>query len=337
MPAWCRSRTSSPASKRGPIRPRRARRNASAPAASITTSTMSATPRGTIPSSKCSAISRSATISRTGRSSWPGGCSPRSSGFRPDRLTATVYHTDDEAFELWKKIAGLPESRIIRIPTKDNFWSMGDNGPCGPCSEIFYDHGDHIPGGPPGKPGRGRRPLRRDLEPGLHAVRAGGQGDRPRAAEAVIDTGMGLERVAAVLQGVHDDYDTDTFKALIAASAELTGTNAADADGQPPRHRRPSARVGLPGRRRRAAGQRGAGLCASADHAPRDAPCASARRQRAADAPARAGARRRDGRGLSRAGPRPAADRGDAEAGGDPLPPDAGERPEAARRGDGGR
>ena len=73
-------------------------------------------------------------------------------GLSPDRLTATVYHTDDEAFGLWKKISGLPESRIIRIPTKDNFWAMGDDGPCGPCSEIFYDHGDHIPGGPPGSP-----------------------------------------------------------------------------------------------------------------------------------------------------------------------------------------
>jgi alanyl-tRNA synthetase len=73
-------------------------------------------------------------------------------GLSPDRLTATVYHTDDEAFDLWKKISGLPESRIIRIPTKDNFWAMGDDGPCGPCSEIFYDHGDHIPGGPPGSP-----------------------------------------------------------------------------------------------------------------------------------------------------------------------------------------
>ena len=91
-------------------------------------------------------------------------------GLDPDRLTATVYHTDDEAFDLWKKIAGLPESRIIRIPTKDNFWAMGDDGPCGPCSEIFYDHGDHIPGGPPGQPRRGWRPLRRDLEPGVHAV-----------------------------------------------------------------------------------------------------------------------------------------------------------------------
>src|SRR3546814_12447733 len=73
-------------------------------------------------------------------------------GLPAEKLTATVYHTDDEAFDLWKKIAGLPEERIIRIPTKDNFWAMGDSGPCGPCSEIFYDHGDHIWGGPPGRP-----------------------------------------------------------------------------------------------------------------------------------------------------------------------------------------
>lgn len=147
-------------------------------------------------------------------------------GLSPDRLTATVYHTDDEAFDLWKKISGLPENRIIRIPTKDNFWAMGDDGPCGPCSEIFYDHGDHIPGGPPGSPDE--------------------EGDRfveiwnlvfmqyEQAANEIvselpsksIDTGMGLERIAAVLQGVHDNYDTDTFRALIAASEELTRTKA---------------------------------------------------------------------------------------------------------------
>jgi alanyl-tRNA synthetase len=147
-------------------------------------------------------------------------------GLDPNRLTATVYHTDNDAFDLWKKIAGLPDSRIIRIPTKDNFWAMGDDGPCGPCSEIFYDHGDHIPGGPPGSPDE--------------------EGDRfveiwnlvfmqyeQAASEIVselpsksIDTGMGLERVAAVLQGVHDNYDTDTFRALIRESEELTHTRA---------------------------------------------------------------------------------------------------------------
>ncbi len=91
-------------------------------------------------------------------------------GIDPDRLTVTVYHTDDEASDLWRKIAGLPENRIIRIATSDNFWAMGDTGPCGPCSEIFFDHGDHIGGGPPGIAGRRWRPVRRDLEPGLHAV-----------------------------------------------------------------------------------------------------------------------------------------------------------------------
>jgi len=143
-------------------------------------------------------------------------------GISPDRLTATVYHTDDEAFDLWKKIAGLPESRIIRIPTKDNFWAMGDSGPCGPCSEIFYDHGDHIPGGPPGSPDEdGDRfteiwnlVFMQYEQEDNEIVR-----DLPTPS---IDTGMGLERIAAVLQGVHDNYDTDTFKALIAASSALT-------------------------------------------------------------------------------------------------------------------
>ena len=147
-------------------------------------------------------------------------------GISPERLTATVYHTDDEAFDLWRKISTLPESRIIRIPTKDNFWAMGDNGPCGPCSEIFYDHGDHIFGGPPGSPDEeGDRfteiwnlVFMQYEQEDNEIVR-----DLPRPS---IDTGMGLERVAAVLQGVHDNYDTDTFKALIAASAELTRTEA---------------------------------------------------------------------------------------------------------------
>ncbi len=147
-------------------------------------------------------------------------------GIAPDKLTATVYHTDDEAFDLWRKIAGLPEHRIIRIATKDNFWSMGDDGPCGPCSEIFYDHGDHITGGPPGSPGEdGDRFVEIWNLVFMQFMAAGGEivGDLPRPS---IDTGMGLERVAAVLQGVHDNYDTDTFRNLIAASESLTGVKA---------------------------------------------------------------------------------------------------------------
>ncbi len=143
-------------------------------------------------------------------------------GLPADKLTATVYHTDDQAFDLWKKIAGLPDHRIIRIATKDNFWAMGSDGPCGPCSEIFYDHGEHIPGGPPGSPDEdGDRFVEiwnlvfmQFLQEADTIV-----GDLPRPS---IDTGMGLERVAAVLQGKHDNYDTDTFRALIEASAALT-------------------------------------------------------------------------------------------------------------------
>jgi alanyl-tRNA synthetase len=151
-------------------------------------------------------------------------------GISPDRLTATVYHTDDQAFDLWKKIAGLPESRIIRIATKDNFWAMGADGPCGPCSEIFYDHGDHIPGGPPGSPDEdGDRFVEiwnlvfmQFLQENDVQI-----GELPRPS---IDTGMGLERVAAVLQGVTDNYDTDTFKALIEQSGALTRTDTGGAN-----------------------------------------------------------------------------------------------------------
>ena len=149
-------------------------------------------------------------------------------GISPDRLTATVYPTDDEAFDLWKRISGLPESRIIRIPTKDNFWAMGDDGPCGPCSEIFYDHGDHIPGGPPGSPDEdGDRFVEIWNLVFMQYEQAAGEivSELPKKS---IDTGMGLERLAAVLQGVHDNYDTDTFKALIEASEALTSNNSAD-------------------------------------------------------------------------------------------------------------
>ena len=147
-------------------------------------------------------------------------------GLDPNRLTITVYHTDDEAASLWKRIAGLPDSRIIRIATKDNFWAMGDDGPSGPCSEIFYDHGDHIPGGPPGSPDEdGDRFVEIWNLVFMQYEQVGGEivSDLPKPS---IDTGMGLERIAAVMQGVHDNYDTDTFKALIAASEALTKTRA---------------------------------------------------------------------------------------------------------------
>lgn len=147
-------------------------------------------------------------------------------GLDKKRLLATVYAEDDVAYDLWKKIAGLPESRIIRIASSDNFWAMGDTGPCGPCSEIFYDHGDHIPGGPPGSPDEdGDRFIEiwNLVFMQYEQVTPDERVDLPRPS---IDTGMGLERIAAVMQGVHDNYDTDTFKALIKASVEASGVAA---------------------------------------------------------------------------------------------------------------
>ena len=147
-------------------------------------------------------------------------------GLDKDRLLVTVYHTDDDAAALWRKVAGLPDDRIIRIATKDNFWAMGDDGPCGPCSEIFYDHGAHIAGGPPGSPDEdGDRFVEIWNLVFMQYEQAAGEivRDLPRQS---IDTGMGLERIAAVMQGVHDNYDTDTFKALIAASVQATGVEA---------------------------------------------------------------------------------------------------------------
>ena len=151
-------------------------------------------------------------------------------GIPADKLTATVYHTDDEAFDLWRKIAGLPESRIIRIPTSDNFWSMGDTGPCGPCSEIFYDHGNHIPGGPPGSPDEDGDRFIEIWNLVFMQFEQAADGSRTPLPRPSIDTGMGLERVAAVLQGQHDNYDIDTFRALIEASEHLTGVKAEGED-----------------------------------------------------------------------------------------------------------
>ncbi|WP_421855154.1 alanine--tRNA ligase [Novosphingobium sp.] len=147
-------------------------------------------------------------------------------GLAKDKLLVTVYHTDDEAFDLWKKIAGLSDDRIIRIPTSDNFWSMGDTGPCGPCSEIFYDHGDHIFGGPPGSADEDGDRFIEIWNLVFMQFEQSADGTRSNLPSPSIDTGMGIERIAAVLQGQHDNYDTDTFRALIAASESLTGTRA---------------------------------------------------------------------------------------------------------------
>jgi len=149
-------------------------------------------------------------------------------GINPDRLLVTVYHTDDQAFDLWKRIAGLPDERIIRIPTNDNFWSMGDTGPCGPCSEIFYDHGDHILGGPPGSPDEDGDRFVEIWNLVFMQYEQQADGSRIELPKPSIDTGMGLERITAVMQGTHDNYDIDLMRALILASADVSGT---DPDG----------------------------------------------------------------------------------------------------------
>jgi alanyl-tRNA synthetase len=146
-------------------------------------------------------------------------------GLSKEKLYVTVYHTDDEAFGIWKKITGFPDSRIIRIATNDNFWSMGDTGPCGPCSEIFYDHGEHIAGGLPGTADAdGDRYIEIwNLVFMQYEQLAGGE--RIALPKPSIDTGMGLERISAVMQGVHDNYDIDLFKHLIDASTSYSGTS----------------------------------------------------------------------------------------------------------------
>ncbi|MFI5012598.1 MAG: alanine--tRNA ligase [Hyphomicrobiales bacterium] len=152
-------------------------------------------------------------------------------GLPAKRLWITVYTEDEDAHALWRRIAGLPEDRIIRIPTSDNFWSMGDTGPCGPCSEIFYDHGDHIPGGPPGSAeADGDRFIEIwNLVFMQYEQRAGAE--RVLLPKPSIDTGMGLERISAVLQGTHDNYATDLMRALIGAVADATGVDPEDRRG----------------------------------------------------------------------------------------------------------
>jgi len=147
-------------------------------------------------------------------------------GLPEEKLLVTVYAEDDQAAELWKKIAGLSDDRILRIATSDNFWAMGDTGPCGPCSEIFYDHGDHLPGGPPGSADEdGDRFIEiwNLVFMQYEQIDKDTRRDLPRPS---IDTGMGLERITAVLQGKHDNYDTDLLRAIIEASAEASGQPA---------------------------------------------------------------------------------------------------------------
>ncbi len=150
----------------------------------------------------------------------------REYGIDPDRLLVTVYHDDDEAYDLWKDISGLPEDRILRIATSDNFWSMGDTGPCGPCSEIFYDHGDHIMGGPPGSADEDGDRFVEIWNLVFMQYDQQADGSRIDLPKPCIDTGMGLERIAAILQGTHDNYEIDLFRKLIEASAEFSGVEA---------------------------------------------------------------------------------------------------------------
>jgi len=154
------------------------------------------------------------------------GLVTREYGLDPNRLSVTVYHTDDEAADLWRRIAGLPDERIIRIATKDNFWAMGSDGPCGPCSEIFWDHGPEVAGGPPGSPDEdGDRFVEIWNLVFMQHVQERDEivGDLPRPS---IDTGMGLERIAGVLQGVHNVFETDTFAQLIEASQDAIRARA---------------------------------------------------------------------------------------------------------------
>ena len=158
----------------------------------------------------------------------------RELGIDAKKLIVTVYHTDDEAVEIWKK-TGVPEDRIIRIATNDNFWMMGPTAPCGPCTEIFYDHGDHIWGGPPGSPDEDGDRFVEIWNLVFMQYEQLEDGTRRDLVAQSIDTGMGIERVAALLQGTNDNYATDLMRSLIEASADVTST---DPDGPGATHHR---------------------------------------------------------------------------------------------------
>jgi alanyl-tRNA synthetase len=159
----------------------------------------------------------------------------RDFGIDKSKLLVTVYHTDDEAADIWKKVAGLPDEKIIRIPTNDNFWMMGPTGPCGPCTEIFYDHGPSIWGGPPGSPEEDGDRFIEIWNLVFMQFEQFEDGARRDLAAQSIDTGMGLERIGALLQGKHDNYDTDLMRSLIEASAHASSV---DPDGPKNVHHR---------------------------------------------------------------------------------------------------
>ena len=149
-------------------------------------------------------------------------------GISKEKLTVTVFHEDDEAFNLWKKIAGLHDSRIIRIKTNDNFWSMGDTGPCGPCSEIFYDHGEHLKGGPPGSVDQDGNRFVEIWNLVFMQFEQISKDKRVNLPKPSVDTGMGLERIAAVLQGTHDNYQIDLFKNIIKSAENYINVKVSD-------------------------------------------------------------------------------------------------------------
>lgn len=146
-------------------------------------------------------------------------------GLPKEKLCVTVFHEDEEAVNLWKKIAGFSDDKIIRIATSDNFWAMGDTGPCGPCSEIFYDHGAHIPGGPPGSPDEDGDRFVEIWNLVFMQFEKMPDGNMVKLPNPCIDTGMGIERLSAILQGVHNNYDTDIFQDIIKVAADKTGTD----------------------------------------------------------------------------------------------------------------
>ena len=146
-------------------------------------------------------------------------------GLPKDKLAVTIYYNDEEAYNLWKKVSGLPDDRIIRISTKDNFWQMGDTGPCGPCSEIFYDHGPEVWGGLPGTPEEDGDRFIEIWNLVFDQFEDLADGSRINLKRPGIDTGMGLERIAAILQGVHSNFDTDMFQHIIKAIADMANTD----------------------------------------------------------------------------------------------------------------